>query len=168
MENQRRLGLVLLLLGLFLLANYFNLFPGEIVLLVLSIGFAVAYVYMGAENYYSLGMIIPSLMLMAIYLYTVTESLLPLGIFESSLFFGLVSLGFFLVWLIHTRRFKKGGGNYWPLIVAGSTGGFAVFVLTIEMVSSPLAREQAGIYVPAFLIAVGIIIVIAGMIKPKK
>jgi len=109
MKN-KSIGILLLLIGAFLLLTNFNLLKGDVFLMLLSVIFIIAYFRMNR----SIGFLIPGCILFSIFLFNLFNNLFNINPIHSLTFIGL---GFIAIYFIHYSGKKDItiGEKYWSL-----------------------------------------------------
>lgn len=120
MDQNRRMGFLLIALGVLALAGQLGFLEGVGILYILSLAFLGLYVFVGGRNQYgNVGWLIPGLVLLAVGIAVHSEDIpgriqLP----EGSILF-LMAAAFFAVYLIHTRITGfDWPSRHWPLFPA--------------------------------------------------
>ncbi len=116
-----KVGILLIVAGVLLLANQFGLIPGQIFLFLLALGFIATYVLLGARKEYgNVGFLIPGTILSSIAVYAAISEHSGYENLSPAYFFIGLSISFLLVLLIHTYWFKTmdHGERFWPVYPA--------------------------------------------------
>ena len=111
-------GFLLLAAGAALLLSQIGVIPGQLFLLILGLGFCLAYLLFGGRKEYgSIGVLIPGTVLLAVGGFAALESYLSTTESLPALFFMGLGLSFLTVFLAHTFWFKEmdHGERFWPL-----------------------------------------------------
>lgn len=157
MDKRTISGILLIVLGLLVFAGQQGWVGEHFALYIIAVGFGIVYFYRGGNKQYgNVGFLIPSVMLLSIALFVEIEERLDLVLFGAGWFFLLTGLGFYVVYLLHTRT---AGDNpvstRWPLYPAGILFVFGLFV---AFVVSPNFGPARYLF-PAALILVGIYLI---------
>ncbi len=113
-------GILLIVVGVFLLLNQLGLIMGQTFLFLLASGFIAVYFLLGGRKEYgNVGFLIPGVILLSIASFaSLSDRVDEL----SPVFFFLgLSLSFFIVFALHTYWFKNldNGDRFWPVYPAG-------------------------------------------------
>jgi hypothetical protein len=126
MEKNVRIGLLLIVFGIFFLLAQWRVFSGQMFLAFLGLVFLAVYVLMGGrKSYGNLGFLIPGFVLLALAAYSSGQASR-----HPSLFFLYLSLVFWGVLLLHTLWYTKEdwGARIWPLFPAAGLMLFSGFI----------------------------------------
>ncbi|RAK05353.1 hypothetical protein C8C77_13028 [Halanaerobium saccharolyticum] len=150
--DKKKLGILLIAIGIFILLNTLNLISDDIFLYLLSGGFLFAYFMLGARKHYgNIGFLIPGTVLLAIALFSDLEKIEFIDNLGGGVFFILLGLAFAGV-LIHTNAFKKWD---WPIYPAGALIIFGLFVIFIDNNDFIQNQEYLNYITPVVLIILG-------------
>lgn len=152
-------GLLLLLLGLFLMLDRFVDFRGGLLIIFMGIGFAAVYYITG-----QIGFLIPGCLLLGLGL---GIAVMPVaggrGRWESFVLFASIAAGFYLVSVLGGKK-----AGWWPLI-PGTV--FLFLGLFVVIVSDPVFRREiwAAVdrYWPIGLIVLGALVIVKALAPPK-
>lgn len=155
--DKKKLGILLLVLGSFLLLNTFNLIGEENFLYLLSGGFIITYSMLGGRKHYrNIGFLIPGAVILSIALFSDFQQFEFFESLGGGLFF--IFLGFaFLAVFIHTRAFSKWD---WPIYPAVSLMIFGIFVILVENSDIISKMGYLEYIIPVILISAGIYLLI--------
>lgn len=108
--RNKTLGILIILIGIFLLFLNFNLLTGNMFLLIISAIFLISY-YRFNKN---IGFLIPGCILLSISLFNIINNVYPISSTYSLVFIGI---GFLLIFFIHYsgRKDISSGEKYWSL-----------------------------------------------------
>jgi hypothetical protein len=121
MSKNFKVGLILILAGIFMLLSQLGVIPGVSILYLLGIGFIAVYAILGARREYGyVGFLIPGTILLAIALFASLGAGGDGGEINPGFFFLFLSLSFLTVFLVHTYWFRElgHGDRFWPLYPA--------------------------------------------------
>jgi hypothetical protein len=151
--DKRKLGILLITVGLFILLNTLNLISDDIFLYLLSAGFIFTYFMLGARKHYrNIGFLIPGSILLAIALFSDLERLDFVDKLGGGFFFIMLGLAFLIV-LIHTSAFKKWD---WPIYPAAALIVFGLFVIFVDNNDFIQKMEYLNYITPLVLIGLGV------------
>lgn len=151
--DKKKLGVLLITIGVFVLLNTLNLINDDIFLYLLSGGFFIAYFMLGARKHYrNLGFLIPASVLLAIALFEDLQRIELVDSMGGGFFFIMLGLSFLLVF-IHTSAFKKWD---WPIYPAAALIIFGLFVIFIDNSEFIQNLEYLNYITPLLLIGFGI------------
>lgn len=152
---KKKLGIILIVAGLFILFNSLNLLNDELFLYLLAATFIAVYFVLGSvRHYHNIGFLIPGVVLLAIALNNDLNRFEKIDQLGGGIFFILLGAAF-LSLLLHTQKFKKWD---WPLYPGLALSIFGLVFLFFE--NSSLFQELAYLnyLIPAILIIGGIIL----------
>ncbi|TDO92056.1 hypothetical protein DFR79_10882 [Halanaerobium saccharolyticum] len=150
--DKKKIGILLIAIGVFILLNTLNLISDDIFLYLLSGGFLFTYFMLGARKHYgNIGFLIPGTVLLAIALFSDLERIEFINNLGGGVFFILLGLAFAAV-LIHTSAFEKWD---WPIYPAGALIIFGVFVVFVENNDYIQNQEYLNYITPIVLIILG-------------
>lgn len=150
--DKKKIGVLLVVIGIFILLNTLNLISDEIFLYLLSGGFIFTYFILGGRKHYrNIGFLIPGSILLAIALFSDLQRLESFDSLGGGLFFIMLGLAFLVVF-IHTTAFEKWD---WPIYPAAALIIFGIFVLFVENSDFIQKLEYLNYITPLVLIAVG-------------
>ncbi len=158
-RNNSLFGVFLILAGIFLLLERFQIIDGDIFLLLLGSTFIAAYFLKGRI----LGLLIPGAFLTWLGLYTIAieQTYYPiLADYSGGLLFLALGLAFCTIF-IHTFVHNKSVTRYWPLYPALSLIIFALVVEFDFRFIPQIYLDYLRHYWPAVLIILGVIILLA-------
>jgi hypothetical protein len=148
-------GILLIVVGVFLLLNQLGLIMGQTFLLLLALGFIGAYFLLGGRKEYgNVGFLIPGVILLAIAGFASISD--RIDDFSPIFFFLGLSLSFFIVFIIHTYWFKNldSGDRFWPVYPAG---GLLLLAGIIALGLSGRFAESLGLLNYIWIIALIVI-----------
>lgn len=150
--DKKKLGLLLVIVGIFILLNSMNFLSEGIFLYLLSGGFLFTYFMLGARKHFrNIGFLIPASNLMALALYSDLQKIDFINNLGGGFFY--LSLGIsFLILLIHTVKFQNWD---WPIYPAGSLIIFGVLVIFVEQSSFIENYRYLAYFIPILLIILG-------------
>ncbi len=156
MKKNNKIGIILILVGIFILVNNFNLMRGEAVLYFVSLGFFIGYFSNKKAN---IGLLIPACIVLAVGVYSTTETFFNRLNLDSSSFLLLLGSAFLAIYLIHNIRLKTIDASMvkWPGIVAICLYVFSIFVLFQEKLRFSIPPILSKLFWPLLLILVGVI-----------
>lgn len=150
--DKKKLGIILITIGIFILLNTLNLISDEIFLYLLSGGFIFTYFMLGARKHYrNIGFLIPGSILLAIALFSDLEKIDFIAGLGGGFFFIMLGLAFLAV-LVHTSAFKKWD---WPIYPAAALILFGLFVIFVDNNDFIQNLEYLNYITPLVLIALG-------------
>jgi hypothetical protein len=153
--EKKKLGIILIGVGLFILLSTLNLIGEDMFLYLLSGGFLFAYFSLGArEHYRNIGFLIPGTVLLAVALFSDLQNLEFFNMLGGGLFFILLGLAFFIVF-IHTSAFTSWD---WPIYPAVSLILFGIFMIFLEKNRYLAELTYLNHVISVILIAAGIFI----------
>lgn len=166
----KSVGVLLILGGIFLVLQYFNLLKGDYFLFYLSGGFLLVYYLFGRTEYYgNIGFLIPGCVLLSIASYAVMEEERWFGDFDGGFFFIFLALAFFAVFL-HTRTFRddEWTSRNWPAIPGVCLLIFGGLIFILEATDLRLDWPKLDLIAAAILIGLGIHFLIKGNRKRRS
>ena len=150
--SKKKIGILLIAIGVFILLNTLNLISDEIFLYLLAGGFIFTYFMLGATKHYgNIGFLIPGSILLAIALFSDLQRIDFIDNLGGGFFFIMLGLAFIVV-LIHTNFFKKWD---WPIYPAGALILFGVFVIFVDNNDFIQNLEYLNYITPVVLIGIG-------------
>lgn len=150
--EKKKLGIILIVIGFFILFNSLNLIGEDVFLYLLSGGFLLAYFLLGARKHYrNIGFLIPGAVLLAVALFSDLQNLEFFNNLGGGLFFILLGFAFFIVF-IHTNAFTKWD---WPIYPAASLILFGIFIIFLEKSDFLAELRYINYIISLVLIAVG-------------
>lgn len=153
--DKRKIGVLLLLVGLFILLNTVGLISDDFFMYLLSAGFLITYFLLGARKHYrNIGFLIPASILLALALFSDLQRIDFIADLGGGFFFIILGLAFVVIF-IHTLAFEKWD---WPIYPASALIIFGVFAIFIENSTFIQSRNYLNYLTPAILIISGIII----------
>ena len=127
--DKTKVGILLIVIGIFILFNTLNLISDDVFLYLLSGGFIFTYFMLGARKHYgNIGFLIPGVILLANALFSDLQQIEFINNLGGGFFFIILGLAFVVV-LIHTNAFEKWD---WPIYPAGTLIIFGVFIIFID------------------------------------
>jgi len=150
--DKKKLGILLITIGIFILLNTLNLISDDIFLYLLSGGFIFTYFILGARKHYrNIGFLIPGAILLAIALFSDLERIDFIESLGGGFFFIMLGLAFLTI-LIHTSAFKKWD---WPIYPAAALILFGLFVIFVDNNDFIQKLEYLNYITPLVLIGLG-------------
>jgi hypothetical protein len=150
--DKKKIGILLITIGIFILLNTLNLISDDIFLYLLSGGFLFTYFILGARKHYrNIGFLIPGAILLAIALFSDLERINSIDSLGGGVFFIMLGLAFLIVF-IHTSAFKKWD---WPIYPAGALILFGLFVIFVDNNDFIQNLEYLNYLTPIILIGLG-------------
>jgi len=150
--DKKKIGILLIAIGIFILLNTLNLISDDIFLYLLSGGFLFTYFMLGARKHYgNVGFLIPGTVLLAIALFSDLQRIELIDSLGGGFFFIMLGLAFTAV-LIHTNAFEKWD---WPIYPAASLILFGIFIIFIDNNDFIQNLEYLNYITPVILIALG-------------
>src|SRR6056297_3381844 len=150
--DKRKLGVLLITIGIFILLNTLNLVSDDIFLYLLSGGFIFTYFMLGARKHYrNIGFLIPGSILLVIALFSDLQRIDFINNLGGGIYFVMLGLAFLIV-LIHTSAFEKWD---WPIYPAGALIIFGLVVIFIDNNDFIQNLKYLNFIIPIFLIALG-------------
>ncbi|HOJ93197.1 MAG TPA: hypothetical protein PKW23_06040 [Dictyoglomaceae bacterium] len=144
--ERRNLGILLIVIGAFLFLLNFNLISWDFALLLISIGFIVAYYRFGKI----LGFLIPGCILLSISAFNLVKDIYSNLNPIYSLFF--VGIGFILIFFIHySKKEQDSAEKYWSIYP-----GISLIALSLLIGLLQASPAFLKIIIPVILIALGI------------
>lgn len=154
--DKLKLGVLFITIGVFMLLSSFNLVSDNIFLYLLSAGFLVTYLMLGARNRYrNIGFLIPASILISIALASDLQRLEFVDKLGGGVFFVLLGLAF-LVILFHSSAFENWD---WPLYPAGALILFGTLVIFLDNSQIMQNLNYLNYIIPMILIAVGVLFI---------
>lgn len=167
MEN-KLLGIILILFGAFWFLGNLNIIRGDFTLIIVGIGFIIAYYFTGNKgSKRNLGFIIPGCITLMVGSFALLESNRSLGSFSGSLFFLFIGTAFWMIYFIHTLHYcpKGSGSRNWPMYTGAALYAFSGFILMVELFRFRYFRFiLINLWPIAFIIA-GLIFIFKGLKK---
>jgi uncharacterized membrane protein (GlpM family) len=151
-------GSILILAGVSTLIENFNLINESFVLPVLGAAFLFFYFMLGARKKYgNIGFLIPGIILPALQLLEYVDNSKVGEEAEIAVVFGVLSISFLAIYLIHTYWFKEvsKGQRNWPLYVSIIVFLFGTAVFAIEIFNWKFGMVFVNNMWPAVLVIVG-------------
>lgn len=153
--DKKKIGLLLVIIGIFIFINTTGLLSDDIFLYLLSGAFLISYFMLGGRKHYrNIGFLIPGAILLAIALSSDLQKIKFIANLGGGVFFILLGLAFAAI-LIHTAAFKKWD---WPIYPAAVLMFFGLFVIFVEKSSFIQNRSYLNYLTPAILIITGLIL----------
>ena len=150
--DKKKLGILLIAIGIFILLNTLNLISDDIFLYLLSGGFLFTYFMLGARKHYgNIGFLIPGAVLLAIALFSDLQRIEFIDNLGGGFFFIMLGLAFVVV-LIHTHAFKKWDWLIYPSAALILFGVFVMFVDNNDFIQN---LEYLNYITPVILIGLG-------------
>jgi hypothetical protein len=150
--DKKKLGILLIAIGVFILLNTLNLISDDNFLYLLSGGFLLTYFVLGARKHYgNIGFLIPGTVLLAIALFSDLQRIEFIDNLGGGVFFIMLGLSFTAV-LIHTSAFEKWD---WPIYPAGALIIFGLFVIFIDNNDFIQNQKYLNYITPVVLIVLG-------------
>ena len=150
--DKKKLGILLIAVGIFILLNTFNLLSDDIFLYLLSGGFIFTYFMLGARKHYrNIGFLIPGAILLSIALFSDLERIDIIAQLGGGFFFVILGLSFVAV-LFHTSAFEKWD---WPIYPAAALIIFGLFVIFVDNSDFIQNLKYLNYITPLILIIVG-------------
>ena len=151
--DKKKLGIILITIGVFILLNTLNLISDDIFLYLLSGGFILTYFMLGARKHYrNIGFLIPGSILLAIALFSDLQRIESIDNLGGGFFFIMLGLAFMVI-LIHTSAFEKWD---WPIYPGAALILFGVFMLFVDNNEFIQNLEYLNYITPLVLIALGV------------
>ena len=156
--SRNTLGVVLIVIGLFVAMSNLGWIGSGWALFLIGGGFIAVYAARGGPRHNAnVGLLIPGSILVMIGAYVSLTEAFDWGDVSGSLFFICLSVAFFGVFFIHTRR-QAGAARFWPAITGGSILAFGLLVLSVEAYDSQTGRMILNHATSVGLVAAGIFI----------
>ncbi|MFP4021655.1 MAG: hypothetical protein ACLFUK_08620 [Halanaerobium sp.] len=150
--DKKKSGILLIVIGIFILLNTLNLISDDIFLYLLGGGFIFTYFMLGARKHYrNIGFLIPGSILLAIALFSDLERIDFIKNLGGGFFFVMLGLAFLII-LIHTSAFEKWD---WPIYPAGSLIILGLFVIFVDNNDFIQELDYLNYITPVVLIAIG-------------
>jgi len=150
--DKKKIGILLIAIGIFILLNTLNLISDDIFLYLLSGGFIFTYFILGARKHYrNIGFLIPGSILLVIALFSDLQRIDFINNLGGGIYFVMLGLAFLIV-LIHTSAFEKWD---WPIYPAGALIIFGLVVIFIDNSDFIQNLRYLNFIIPIFLIALG-------------
>lgn len=154
--NKKKLGILLITIGIFLILNTLNLVNDNIFLYLLSGAFFFSYFMLGARKHYrNIGFLIPGSILLAIALFSDLQRVDFINDLGGGVYFVLLGLAF-LVILIHSSAFDNWK---WPLYPAGVLIFFGAFVIFLDNSDFIEKLNYLNYIIPIALIVIGALLI---------
>ncbi|ACK41941.1 MULTISPECIES: hypothetical protein [Dictyoglomus] len=144
--RNKSIGILLLLVGVFLLLANFNLLRGEIFLLLLSAIFLILYFRMNRN----IGFLIPGCILFSIFLFNTVNNLFNINPIHSLTFIGIGFLGIYFIHYFGKRDISP-GEKYWSLYP-----GIILIIIGILISLIQSFPDYLRYLIPIVLIIVGV------------
>lgn len=167
MDRRRSIiGIFLILGGVLAALGNLNDVKDLVVLPVISIVFLFVYFYLGAWNRRgNIGFLIPGVIVGVVGVYSILDQMgfIPNGM--QSMFLVMLGVGFLLIMFIHTMRIQGAiwGEKYWPVF----PGGILLLIGAVGLMVEG-DNTMVGLLTPAFLILLGVYILIKPMLRGKS
>jgi hypothetical protein len=150
--DKLKMGILLITIGVFMLLNTFNLVSDNIFLYLLSAGFLITYIMLGARKHYrNIGFLIPASILTSIALSNDLQRIYFIDNLGNGVFYLLLGLAFLII-LIHSSAFENWD---WPLYPGGSLIVFGLFVIFLDKSKYMQNLNYLNYIIPIILIALG-------------
>lgn len=151
--NKKKLGILLITIGIFLFLNSFDLISNHVFLYLLGAGFLASYLMLGARKHYrNIGFLIPASILIAIALFSDLQRISFINNLGGGIYF--ILLGFsFLVILIHSSAFREWD---WPIYPGSILIIFGLLIVLIDNSNFINKIKYLNYIIPLVIIAVGI------------
>jgi hypothetical protein len=150
--DKLKMGILLITIGVFMLLNTFNLVSDNIFLYLLSAGFLITYIMLGARKHYrNIGFLIPASILTSIALSNDLQRIYFIDNLGNGVFYLLLGLAFLII-LIHSSAFENWD---WPLYPGGSLIVFGLFVIFLDKSKYMQNLNYLYYIIPIILIALG-------------
>ncbi len=150
--NKLKLGILLITIGIFMLLNTFSLVSDNIFLYLLSAGFLITYIMLGARKHFrNIGFLISASILSFIALSSDLQKIDFINNLGSGVFFILLGIAF-LVILFHSSAFENWD---WPLYPAGTLIFFGAFVIFLNNSQFMQNLNYLNYIIPISLIGLG-------------
>lgn len=160
--RQSRLGIILVVIGIFVLLGNFGLMEGSLFLVAVGAAFLIGYMRSNREKK-PFGLLVPANILIALGAFSAIEPWL--NFLEGPLFFAFMGLAFLGVHFIHQRN----GGEYhdtrWAIFTGLGAMAFSAFIMMVDMPSWPLLAGVRLYFWPMILIGGGAYLI---FVKPKQ
>jgi len=153
--EKKKLGIILIVIGFFILLNSLNLIGEDVFLYLLSGAFFFTYFALGAREYYrNIGFLIPGSVLLAVALFSDLQNFGVINNLGGGLFFILLGFAFFIVF-IHTSAFTKWD---WPIYPAASLILLGIVIIFLERSDFLADLAYLNYIISLILIGAGIFI----------
>jgi hypothetical protein len=152
------LGSILIMAGAVTLLGNLNILNENFILPILGIGFLAVYFMLGArKSYGNIGFLIPGIILSALQIFKIADDNNVSEKTEIIIVFGVFSICFLLMYLIHTCWFKElsTGKRNWPLYVSIAFLFFGGIVYAIEYLDWKFGMVLLNNMWPVILVLVG-------------
>ncbi|PMQ02198.1 MAG: hypothetical protein CBR30_00635 [Dictyoglomus sp. NZ13-RE01] len=147
--DQKILGMILLLIGIFLTLINFHLLSGSSIIFI----FAISFLYMYKRFGKNIGFLIPGCILTAVGIYLLLRDLVYV---EGIYFLPLLGLSFIAIYFVHTSKFSKySGERYWPLYP-----GIILTTIGLILIFQEKLSNYINLLIPITLIIIGISLLI--------
>ncbi len=156
-SDRRWFGMLLIVVGVFLLLAKLNLISDDYFLYFLATGFYFAYFTFGGTHHYgNIGFLIPANVLVVINLYANIEDWVIIDNLGEGMFFVFLALAFLGVYL-HTRSFagEDWGSRNWPIFPVGGLGVFGLLLILGEHIDFLMISEIFSYLVGIALVGAG-------------
>lgn len=153
------IGLILVIVGLFILLGNLGVLNGELTLLGIGTAFLIFYGVSGRDKEQrKIGLLIPGLIILAVDMFALLETRYDAAPY---FFFVFLGLAFLSVYLIHTKSVKN---RKWPLYPALGLFGFSIFLLAATNFNLEFLGTIMNNLIPAAAIIAGLVI----LVKARK
>ena len=150
--DKLKLGILLITIGIFMLLNTFSLVSDNIFLYLLSAGFLITYIMLGArEHFRNIGFLISASILSSIALSIDLQKIDFINNLGGGVFFILLGIAF-LVIVFHSSAFENWD---WPLYPAGALIFFGTLVIFLDNSKFMQNLNYLNYIIPISLIAIG-------------
>ena len=145
-------GILLITIGVFMLLNTFSLVSDNIFLYLLSLGFLITYIMLGArEHFRNIGFLISASILASIALSSDLQRIDFINNLGGGVFFILLGLAFLII-LFHSSAFENWD---WPLYPAGALIFFGTLVIFLDNSQFMQNLNYLNYIIPIILIILG-------------
>ena len=137
-STKRRLGGLMILVGITLLLTMLDYLPGAVFLVTFGLAFCGVYRILGGRRAYeNVGFLIPGLVLLSVGSYGLLSEIIAPQWVGPGFFFLFLGAAFLGVFFVHTRTFRTAdhGARYWPTYPAAGLTLFSAAILTQESLS---------------------------------
>jgi len=154
--DKLKLGILLITIGVFMLLNTFSLVSDNIFLYLLSLGFLITYIMLGArEHFRNIGFLISASILASIALASDLQRIDFINNLGGGVFFILLGLAFLII-LFHSSAFENWD---WPLYPAGSLIFFGTLVIFLDNSQFMQNLNYLNYIIPMALIIFGVLFI---------